>query len=102
MNGIMRRSDALLLEDFDIRNQAKREPLKEIGVSTNRIYIQIAKISGNQNRKHEFAVLLYALRSTKENNLYKYPTYVPMKMCDVVVCFNKCLKTLPKSTFIEL
>lgn len=96
------RPDALLLEDFDIRSLAKLAPQKEIGVNVNRIYSQIAKISGNPRRNNELQILVKAISSIKPNKGGIDPVYIPMKMDDVALCFSKRLKTLPKNTFIDL
>lgn len=93
--------DALILEDFDIVELYKYCPEQEVGVSVSSIYIQIAKFNNNPIYNTETQLLLNALLQyggKKSNN----SRYVMMQIKDIMQCFGKNLKKLPKSTFIQL
>lgn len=93
--------DALILEDFDIVELYKYCPEQEVGVSVSSIYVQMARISNNPIYKAETQILLNALlnyRSKKNSN----SRYVMMQIKDIMQCFGKNLKKLPKSTFIQV
>ena len=94
--------DALLLEDFDIKNMNKWCPKRKIGVSVSQIYIQIAKFSGNTKRKKELLMLSKAISGFDLQEYEVEPRYVLMEVKDVEQCFKKSLKKLPKSTFINI
>lgn len=95
-------TDALLLEDFDIRNMSTWFPKKKVGVSVAQIYIQIAKYSGNPKRRAELLILSKAISSFKIQEYEVEPKYVMMEVGDVERCFKKSLKKLPKKTFIKV
>lgn len=98
-----RTSDALLLEGFDIKKLSKLYPYKEIGVNTNRIYIQIAKFSHNSQKRKELLILKKTLsKIDNEENNYIDPKYASMTLCEVMQCFGTYLKKMPKTTFIQL
>ena len=100
MSDDMRSKYALLLEDFDIKHLNSVFPNQKVGVNVNRIYIQIAKYNQNPNRSQEVKILQKAIAHA--NNKYHYDTrYTVMELQDVVFCFGKNLKKLPKSTFIS-
>ena len=93
--------DALILEDFDIVDLYKYCPEQEVGVSVSSIYVQIAKYSNNPIYITETQILLNALlncRSKKNSN----SRYAMMQIKDIMQCFGKSLKKLPKSTFIQI
>ena len=92
--------NALLLEDFDIKDLSKTFPNQKIGVNVSRIYIQIAKFNQNPKRTKEIEILqrTIAHASNKYNIDAKYAV---MELQDVVLCFGKNYKKLPKSTFIS-
>lgn len=92
--------DALLLEDFDIRDMSAWFPKGKIGVSVAQIYIQIAKYSGNPKRRSELLILSKAISGFEIQEYEVEPKYVMMEVGDVEMCFNKSLKKLPKKTFI--
>ena len=99
MNNDIRRRHSLLLEDFDITNLSKSYPEQKVGVNVSRIYTQIAKYNQNPERNEEIKILKKAI--SKTSNKYNYDArYTIMKISDVVFCFGKILKKLPKSTFI--
>ena len=94
-------NDALILEDFDIVELYKYCPEQEVGVSVSSIYIQIAKFNNNPIYNTETQLLLNALlryNGKKSNN----SRYVMMQIKDIMQCFGKNLKKLPKSTFIQI
>ena len=100
MNNIVTDKETLYLEDFDIKALSKDFPKYEIGVKTNMIYLHIAKYTQNPNRKTESKILREAILSS--TNSKRIDTkYTSMKLEDVVTCFGKVLKTLPKTTFIQ-
>ena len=92
----------LFLEDFDIINMSKWEPDREIGVSINRIYIQIAKICHNSKKQQELYLLLSALSQLNYKEDLIEPKYVQMKVGIAKKCFEGYLKKLPKKTFIYI
>lgn len=94
--------DALLLEDFDIKNMDNWFPQKKIGVNVIQIYIQIAKLSGNYKRKEELLILSKTISSFGVREYTDEPRYVVMQVRDAKKCFGKCLKKLPKRTFVEI
>lgn len=94
--------DALMLEDFDIKNMLKRNPEEKVGVSVSRIYIQIAKYNFNPDRKEEMRILADALRRANNSKTHIDAKYIEMSLKDIMVCFGKCLRSLPKSTFIKI
>lgn len=94
--------DALLLEDFDIKNMNSWNPSKKVGVSVSLIYIQIAKYSGNPRRKKELALLSNAISGFGIQEYEVEPKYVVMEVQDVETCFRKNLKKLPKKSFIKI
>ena len=99
MSNSLRTKDALLLEDFDIRELSKIYPDKEVGVNTNTVYLQIAKYGNNPKRGKEIELLLkaaWAVDESKNKNI----RYTKMTLSDIMICFGKNLRRLPKSTFI--
>ena len=94
--------DALLLEDFDIKNMKEWFPKRKIGVSVSQIYIQIAKFSGNPKRKKELIILSKAISDFGIQEYEIEPRYVLMEVKDAEQCFKKNLKKLPKKTFIKI
>lgn len=96
---VFRNRNALQLEDFDIIELEKKFPNQKVGVNVNRIYIQIAKYSGNPELNSEVHILKSALYGVS-NKKHFDSKYVMMTLHDVVKCFGKCLKYLPNSTFI--
>lgn len=101
MGQLSRRADALLLEDFDIKRDAEKTPEKMVGVRTNRIYTRIAQIHKNPSKKKELLILINVLNQVSDEQLIE-PVYIPMKVKDISQCFRAQLKSLPKSTFIEM
>lgn len=95
-------SDALLLEDFDIKNMSLWCPKRKVGVSVTQIYIQIAKYSGNPKRRVELSILSKAISDFELREYEIEPKYVLMEVEDVKRCFNQSLKKLPKRTFIKI
>lgn len=95
-------SGAWFVESIDIENMNKWSPEQKVGVSVNRIYIQIAKYSSIPNKTEELILLSDAISKIESAKTLYEPKYVPMKVCDVFKCFEKCLKKLPKSTFRDL
>lgn len=93
--------DALILEDFDIIELSKYCPEQEVGVSISSIYIQLAKYMHNPSRQEEINILIKALPAA-ENKKQVNSRYVVMQIKDVMQCFGKNLKVLPKSTFIQV
>jgi hypothetical protein len=96
-----RRTDALLLEDFDIKRDAKEMPDKMIGVRTNYIYMQIARIRESPKRRDDLLILITTLENSCDGKEFE-PTYIPMTVKDIAKCFEPKLKKFPKSTFIEI
>ena len=99
MEQLSRRTDALLLEDFDINRDAEITPEKIVGV--NRIYTRIAQIHKNPLQKEQLLILISALDRICDEQIIE-PIYVPMTVKDISRCFSTQLKKLPKSTFIEM
>lgn len=95
-------SDALLLEDFDIKNMSSWFPKRKVGVNVTQIYIQIAKYSGNPRRKPELSILSRAISDFELQEYEMEPKYVLMDVADVEICFKKNLRKLPKRTFIKI
>lgn len=95
-------SNALLFEDYDIKNMSKWFPDKEIGVNINWIYIQIARLSNNPNNQQEVSILSESLSFLENRKYLVEPKYIPMKICDVEKCFGKNLKILPNNAFISI
>ena len=100
MNTKRRIGDALILEDFDIIELSKFNPDQEIGVSVSSIHIQIAKYSNSSLHKSEIRLLLNALCNC-DNKRNTNSRYVIMQIKDIMQCFGKNLRALPKSTFIQ-
>lgn len=94
--------DALMLEDFDIKSMTKRNPDDKVGVSVSRIYIQIAKYNFNPDRKEELRILDDALRRANNSKTYIDAKYIEMTLRDIMVCFGRHLRKLPKSTFMKI
>ena len=59
--------------------------MKEVIVSTSKIYAQIAKYSGNPNRQKELSILVNALQ---EKHNKRTPLFVKMSKSDVELCFG--------------
>lgn len=97
MKSEVRTKDALLLEDFDIRELSKDFPNKRIGVNTNSIYLQIAKYGNNPQREKEMEILK---RAAWIADGAKNVRYAQMTLSEIMTCFGKSLRKLPKSTFI--
>jgi len=95
-------SDALLLEDFDIKNMSSWFPKRKVGVSVTQIYIQIAKYSGNPKRRVELSILSKAISDFELREYEIEPKYVLMEVGDAERCFKQSLKKLPKRTFIKI
>lgn len=91
---------AYLLEDFDIIKLSTIYPELEVGVNTNRIYIQITKFFHNPYRRDELQLLNNALSQAKNAN-HIDTRYTAMRIKDILVCFGPHLTTLPKSTFLQ-
>lgn len=100
MNNNVIKKETLYLEDFDIRKLSEKFPKYEIGVKTNILYLQIAKYNQNPSRSQEITILKKAI-SNASNSKFLDSKYVSMKLEDVVVCFGKSLKLLPKTTFVQ-
>ena len=96
----VRGKNALILEDYDIRSLSKAFPQQEVGVNVNRIYIQIAKFSNNPKRTEEIGILKNALFLAQDDNYRDY-RYTVMTLNDVMKCFGRYLKKMPRSTFIQ-
>lgn len=94
-------NDALLLEDFDIRGLSKYNPAQKIGVNVSCIYVQIAKFSNNPLRNEEISILKQSLRGISDEK-HIDARYTIMQVKDVMKCFGKGLKKLPKSAFMQL
>lgn len=95
----MRLKHALILEDFDIKDLSKNFPTQKVGVNVSRIYVQIAKFNQNPRRKKEIKILQNAIAHA--SNKYNIDAkYTVMELQDVVLCFGKNYKKLPKSTFV--
>lgn len=100
MSDDMRLKHALILEDFDIKDLSQNFPNQKIGVNVSRIYVQIAKFNQNPSRTEEIQILQKAIAYT--SNKYNMDAkYTIMELQDVVLCFGKSLKKLPKSTFVS-
>lgn len=99
MSNEVRTKDALLLEHFDIIELSKIYPHKEVGVNTNTVYLQIAKYVNNPHREKEIEILYKAAWIADESK-NKNIRYTKMTLSDVMICFGKNLRKLPKSTFI--
>lgn len=95
-------SNSLQLEDFDIVNMNKWFPEMPIGVSVSQIYTQIAKYTGNVNKKQELQILSRCLSGFDTEEYMLEPKYVIMSVNEVDRCFGKQLKKLPKKTFINI
>lgn len=93
-------SDALILQDFDIKGLYLLYPKMLVGVRVSTIYCQFAKYGNNPSRKNEVTILINALRSVQNDRYRKY-CYIPMILQDVISCFGKDLKKLPVSTFVQ-
>lgn len=94
--------DALLLEDYDIKNMSTWCPKEKVGVSVTQIYIQIAKYSGNPKRKVELSILSKAISGFDIQEYEIEPKYVLMEVDDIERCFKSVLKKLPRATFIKI
>ena len=85
-----------------------QNPEQIIGVKTNRVYSQIARVSRCPKRINERAILIKALESAiKEVNavnksIKTQPKYVSMRATDVQLCFREQLERLPNDVFVEL
>lgn len=97
---IIRTSNAVFLEDFDIRGLYKERPQLKVGVKKGVVCCQIAIFSGNPKRKKELKILCDALENSKSSN-YKDNKYTTLSCADIMKCFKNQLNTLPKTTFIE-
>lgn len=95
-------SDSLQFEDFDIVNMIDWFPNMTIGVSVNRIYIQIAKYHGRNNKQKALKILSNSLSRFDAEEYMMEPKYVVMSMTEVKTCFGDELKKLPKKTFINI
>lgn len=94
-------NDAFVLESCDIRGLSKSNPEKKIGVNVSSIYVQIAKFSNNPLRSEEICLLKKSLKGISDDK-HVDARYVFMQVEDVMKCFDKSLKKLPKSTFLQL
>lgn len=99
MNNKIIKKETLYLEDFDIKKLSTNFPNYEIGVKTSILYLQIAKYNQNPSRKHEITILKEAVLNAN-NSKFLDSKYVSMKLEDVVICFGKSLRVLPKTTFV--
>ena len=93
-------SDALILQDFDIKGLHLLSPKMVVGVRISTIYCQFAKYGNNPSRENEITILLNALHSVR-NDRYRRYRYVPMTLQDVISCFGRDLKKLPISSFVQ-
>ncbi|MBE5739226.1 MAG: hypothetical protein E7349_00040 [Clostridiales bacterium] len=100
MSKVRKTNNALMLENFDIKNLSLQFPQQSVGVNVNRIYIQIAKYNQNPNRRTEVQILKRVL-ATAYNKKYIDSKYIVMTLEEVMQCFGEGLKILPKSTFIQ-
>lgn len=99
MNSDIRKKYSMFLEDFDIADLNKNFPKQKVGVNVSRIYTQIAKYNQNPGRIEEVKILKKAI--CKTSNKYNYDArYAIMEINEIVFCFGKSLKKLPKSTFL--
>lgn len=100
MNNNIIKKETLYLEDFDIKKLSVKFPEHKIGVKTSIVYLQIAKYNQNPSRSQEITILKKAVLNASNSKFFD-SKYVSMKLEDVVVCFGKSLKFLPKTTFVQ-
>ena len=100
MNNNTVKKETLYLEDFDIKKLSVKFPEHKIGVKTSIVYLQIAKYNQNPSRSQEITILKKAVLNASNSKFFD-SKYVSMKLEDVVVCFGKSLKFLPKTTFVQ-
>lgn len=83
-------------------------PEQQIGIKTNRVYSQIARVSRCPQKNVERTLLIAALETAikKENKAKKMievqPQYVSMKAMDIQTCFHDRLDRLPEDVFVKL
>jgi len=100
MNNSEELNESLILEDFDIKGLSNISQNYEIGVRVNVIYSQIAKYSDNPSRTEELQILVIALEKAVDGKRRRNK-YTTMRLKDVMKCFGKSLRLLPKDTFIQ-
>jgi hypothetical protein len=66
-------------------------------VNSNRLYFQLSKLSRSQNKKAEIKILTDNINNIKDEK----QMYVPMRVRDVVKCFESGGLQLPLNTFIS-
>lgn len=91
--------DAIMLEDFDIKNMSAWFMCSKVGVNVSQIYTQIAKYSGNPKRENELDILVKAISSYETGEYEADPRYVLMEINEAKICFKDNMKKLPKTTF---
>lgn len=95
-------------KNFKVSILAEKWPDQIIGVKTNRIYSQIARVGRNPKKKDEIKILISALDNACEyievgnRTVRKEPLFIPMKAKDVVFCFGNQVDKWPNTSFIEL
>lgn len=92
--------NALYLEDFDIEGLTEVNPQLKVGVDKRIICCQIARYSWNSKHCRELALLREAMVGVKTEKYYD-AKYTVMTLENIMICFRKHLKSLPKSTFVE-
>lgn len=95
-----RSHNALYLEDFDIEGLVEVNPQLKVGVDKRIICCQIARYSRNNKHCREVALLRQAMVGGKTEKYYE-AKYAVMTIENIMICFRKHLKSLPKSTFVE-
>lgn len=95
-------ADSIILEDSNIKQLAESSPQTEVGVSVNRIYIQIAKNKLYANREDEIVLLYNALSNSTDKKTLVDAVYAIMSVESIMKCFGNSLNKLPKSTFIRI
>lgn len=94
--------DSLQFEDFDIADMMEWFPDMPIGVSVNRIYIQIAKYTGRNNKQQALKILSKSISHFDTEEYMREPKYVIMSIDEVKTCFGDELKKMPRQTFINI
>ena len=88
----------------DILAIAESNPERLIGVNTNRVYSQIARMGRNPDKQEAQAILISALEDAivkieiDGKTVKKDPPFVPVKAYDLKNCFGKQLKKLSESS----
>lgn len=88
------------LESSKLKKLSEESPNYQVGVHTSTIYLQIARFGQNPYREIEMKILKKAVLTAIDSNGMD-SKYVMMSTQDIILCFGKMLKYLPKTAFTQ-